>query len=347
MSNTTIKAAIIGATGYTGMELLRLLYLHPDVSVETITSESSKGKNITEIHPQFRGLFNMQLESIEDLDQHELDVVFLGLPHKVSMDFVKKNHDKPFRIIDLSGDFRLDDKDVYVDWYGKEHVFPKGLDTAVYGLPELFGKAVKEAKLVGNPGCYPTASILPLAPLIKSNAIASKGIVVDAKSGVTGAGIKAKPNTHFPNVNDNFSVYGLKRHRHTPEIENALLRFSDHDTQVLFTPHLLPVDRGILTTSYSTPKMDLNDKELQEIYEQYYGDQPFVRVVDTPPQLKDVTGSNYCNIYATYDNRTNRVITIAVIDNLVKGAAGQAVQNMNLMFGLTETEGLQQLPMVP
>lgn len=347
MSEKKISVGIIGATGYTGMELLRILEHHPVAEVKAITSERQKGERISEIHPQFRGIIDLELVSSDQVDPKELDLLFLGLPHGVSMDFVKKHGTKHCKIIDLSGDFRLDDPDVYLDWYKQTHNDPERLKEAVYGLPELFREQIRDADLIGNPGCYPTASILPLAPLIRSGLVETKGIVVDAKSGVTGAGASAKSNTHFPNVNDNFSVYGLKKHRHTPEIENAIHRFSDRDTELLFTPHLLPVDRGILTTSYAVPKTDLSDKELHELYQRYYKDAPFVRILDTPPQLKNVTGSNYCDLFATYDERTERVIAIAVIDNLVKGAAGQAVQNMNLIFGREETEGLTHLPLVP
>ncbi len=347
MKQDALKVGIIGGTGYTGMELIRILDAHPGAEVMLVTSESQSGERVDAVHPQFKGRFDLEFRPKEELRHYELDLVFLGLPHGVSMDFVKEYGTEEFRIIDLSGDFRLDDPDVYLDWYGQSHNDPERLKEAVYGLPELFGKEVPDARLIGNPGCYPTASILPLAPLLRSGLIEPDATILDAKSGVTGAGAKAKPNTHFPNVNDNFSVYGLKKHRHTPEIQNALYRVADRDVELLFTPHLLPVDRGILTTSYSRPKLDVNEKELQELFQRYYGDAPFVRVVDEPPQLKDVTGSNYCNVFATYDPRTDHIITIAVIDNLVKGAAGQAVQNMNLIFGLDEREGLTHLPLVP
>jgi N-acetyl-gamma-glutamyl-phosphate reductase len=347
MKSDKIRIGIIGGTGYTGMELLRILDGHPHAELKLITSESQAGKKVSEVHPQFRDRMDMEFVSKDRLDPKELDLVFLGLPHGVSMDFVKEHGTDEFRIIDLSGDFRLDDPDVYLDWYGSPHKDTDSLKEAVYGLPELFSDRIPDARLIGNPGCYPTASILPLAPLVRSGIVEAQGTIIDAKSGVTGAGAKAKPNTHFPNVNDNFSIYGLKKHRHTPEIQSALRRVADRDVELLFTPHLLPVDRGILTTSYAVPKMELNDKELQEVYQRYYGDAPFVRVVEEPPQLKDVTGSNYCNVFATYDPRTERIITVAVIDNLVKGAAGQAVQNMNLIFGLDEGEGLRTLPLVP
>lgn len=347
MKDGTIRIGIIGGTGYTGMELLRILDTHPYAELKLITSESQAGEKVASVHPQFRDRIDMEFVSKDKLDPEELDLVFLGLPHGVSMDFVKEHGTENFRIIDLSGDFRLDDPDVYMDWYGQSHKDPERLQEAVYGLPELFGDDVSKARLIGNPGCYPTASILPLAPLLRSGLVEPNGTIIDAKSGVTGAGAKAKPNTHFPNVNDNFSIYGLKKHRHTPEIQNALHRASDRDVELLFTPHLLPVDRGILTTTYAKPRTDLNDKELQEVYQRYYKDAPFVRVVEETPQLKDVTGSNYCNVFATYDSRTECIIAVAVIDNLVKGAAGQAVQNMNLIFGLDEKEGLQHLPLIP
>ncbi len=347
MGKEKLKVGIIGGTGYTGMELIRILDGHPGAEVQLITSESQSGERVEAVHSQFKGRIDLEFRTKDAVDQYDLDVVFLGLPHGVSMDFVKEYGAEGMRIIDLSGDFRLDDPDVYLDWYGRSHNDPDRLKEAVYGLPELFGEEIRDAHLIGNPGCYPTASILPLAPLYRAGLIEPDATIVDAKSGVTGAGAKAKPNTHFPNVNDNFSVYGLKEHRHTPEIQNALKRVAHRDIELLFTPHLLPVDRGILTTSYSKSKVDVNEKELLEHLQHYYDEAPFVRIVQEPPQLKDVTGSNYCNVFATYDPRTGRIITIAVIDNLVKGAAGQAVQNMNLIFGMDEQEGLAHLPLIP
>ena len=341
------KVGIVGATGYTGSELVRILLNHQDVELVAITSESRKGEKFSAVHPQFQDIFEPVLTGIEDIEEHNPDLVFLALPHGISMDFVKAHHGKDFRIVDLSGDFRLSSKDIYEKWYKKDHSFEPGFETAVFGLPELFKKRIAEAKLVANPGCFPTSSILALAPLMKEGLVDQKSIVVDSKTGVTGAGIKSKPVTHFPNVNDNFTAYGLKSHRHTIEIQEILNLYAGTRASVLFTPHLLPVDRGILSTCYTRPVQDVDDKLLKEVFKEYYHDEPFVRLRDTLPDLKGVRGTNFADLFVTYDDRTNTIISIGVIDNLVKGAAGQAVQNMNIMLGLDERAGLMQSPLQP
>ncbi|ELR73166.1 N-acetyl-gamma-glutamyl-phosphate reductase [Fulvivirga imtechensis AK7] len=340
------KIGIIGATGYTGSELARILLHHPEVEIAAITSESRKGERFSEVHPFFRGLIDQELISINEIENMDLDLVFLALPHGVSMDFVKEHAADPYPIIDLSGDFRLDTPEIYEAWYNKEHVYKEGFENAAYGIPELFRKDIRRKKLIANPGCYPTSAILGLAPLAKEGLI-EPNVVVDSKSGTTGAGVKAKAATHFPNVNDNFRAYGVKSHRHTIEIEDTLNKIGDAPLTVQFTPHLLPVDRGIVSTIYSRPRPGVDVSQIGDIYEAYYKDEPFVRLTDQPPAIKDVRGTNYCDIYSTYDERTNNFITISAIDNLVKGAAGQAVQNMNLIFGWDEILGLQQVPMNP
>ncbi len=341
------KVGVVGATGYTGTELVRLLIHHPDISLEIITSQSKAGHSFSSIHPHFKGLTDLELQPVEQLDDHDLDLVFLALPHGVSMDFVKQHKLDKFRIIDLSGDFRLGSSEMYEQWYKKKHAVPGFIEEAVFGLPELFRDQIRNARLVANPGCYPTAAILPLAPLVESDLIDPHSIIVDAKSGVTGAGAKAKQQTHFPEVFGNFSAYGLLSHRHTPEIQFILQKFTGTEPQVLFTPHLLPIDRGILTTIYATPKRPVNREMIEETFLDFYRKEHFIRVVDHPPMVKHVRGSNYCDIYATYDERTNKIIAVSTIDNLVKGAAGQAVQNMNLMFGFIERSGLKITPLSP
>lgn len=338
------RIAIIGASGFTGSELVRILVHHPQVEIVLITSETHKGKPFSAVHPFFQGIFDQPLGSIADVLDVDPDLVFLALPHGVSMDFVKNYHDEDFPIIDLSGDFRLNDINEYEQWYKKEHVFQDGFKNAVYGLTELFTDDIKTGKLIANPGCYPTGAALGLAPLVQKGLVDNR-LIVDAKSGVTGAGIKAKEATRFAAVNDNFKAYGVSTHRHTIEIQNTVSRYGQGYT-VQFTPHLLPVDRGILSTIYTFPKGDV-DKNILELYQGYYKNHRFVRVVEQPPELKDVRGTNYCNIWATYDERTGNYITIAAIDNLVKGAAGQAVQNMNIRFGWDEATGLLQVPLNP
>jgi N-acetyl-gamma-glutamyl-phosphate reductase len=341
------KIGIIGATGYTGSELVRILTNHPDIEITMITSESRKGELFSDVHPFLHGIANQKLVSINDIDKYELDLVFLALPHGVSMDFVKRFKDSSFKIIDLSGDFRLNSKEVYEKWYKLSHIFPEGIEKAVFGCPELYFDKIKDANLIANPGCFPTTAILGLAPLLKANLIEENQIIVDSKTGVTGAGIKAKNVNLYSNVNDNFKAYGLKYHRHTIEIQGILNDVSGKETLIQFTPHLLPVDRGILTTIYVRPKEKIDEIKLKELYKTFYAKSPFVRLRKQEPAIKDVRGTNYCDLFVTYDKRTNMIIVISVIDNLIKGAAGQAVQNMNIMFGLDETTGLNLIPLNP
>lgn len=342
-----IKTAIVGATGYTGSELVHILTHHPEVQLEAITSESKAGQRFSDIHPQFRGIMEKVLVPLEALEKYDLDLVFLALPHGVSMDFVKAHADQSYKIVDLSGDFRLKSPAVYEEWYPKKHVYPEGFDKAVYGLAELNRDAIRKAGLVANPGCFPTGAILGAAPLSTHEMAVPQTLIVDSKTGVTGAGANVKSVTHFPNVHDNFKAYGVRTHRHTIEIEDTLNFHFSKSLTVQFTPHLLPIDRGIISTIYYTPSKATNDEALQELYRSFYRDAPFIRVIDTPPETKQVRGSNYCDIYPVYDKRTGQIIVITAIDNLVKGAAGAAVQNMNLMMGLEESLGLHHNPMQP
>ncbi|TXE14306.1 N-acetyl-gamma-glutamyl-phosphate reductase [Algoriphagus aquimarinus] len=347
MSNQKLKVAIVGASGFTGSELARLLLNHEGVSIEMITSESHVDKPFSDLHPQFFTRLDIPLVSAEEVSKKKLDVIFLALPHGVSMDFVSKWKDSGAKIIDLSGDFRLSTKEVYEEWYNKKHSYPEGFATAVYGLPELFADKIKSANLVANPGCFPTASILSMAPLFAKQMVEDRSLIIDAKSGLTGAGIKASATTHFSNVNENFKAYGIAGHRHTIEIEEQLGALAGNQTTVQFTPHLLPVDRGILVTAYAKIKGEMNQEKLTEIYRDFYQDKPFVRLRNEAPGIKDVRGSHFCDVFPVWDPRTERVIVISAIDNLLKGAASQAVHNMNLMFGLTESEGLNQVPLKP
>ncbi len=339
------RIGIVGATGFTGSELVRILINHPEIEIASITSESRKGENFSDVHPQFLGLVNNKLISIADLPR-DLDIVFLALPHGISMDFVKEHH-KDYRIIDLSGDFRLSAIEVYEQWYKKDHVFADGFKNAVYGLPELYRSLIKDADLVANPGCFPTSAILALAPLFANQLVSENHIVVDSKTGVTGAGIKVRSNTHFPVVNDNFTAYGIKSHRHSIEIQEKLEEQQEGDLALLFTPHLLPVDRGILSTCYTKPKEIVGDNTLMAMYNAFYENEPFIRMRNSLPNLKEVRGTNFADIFVSYDDRTNTIISMASIDNLVKGAAGQAVHNMNLMLGFEEKLGLNQIPLQP
>lgn len=343
------KAAVVGASGYTGSELARILTHHPQVEIVAITSESHAGKKFSDLHPQFQNILNLPLIKADGVEELQPDIIFLALPHGVSMEFVKKWHASAVKIIDLSGDFRLTSPEIYQEWYKKNHTFPQGFEAAVYGLPELHEEQVKEAKLVANPGCYPTASVLALAPLFAEGLIQPHAVVIDAKSGTTGAGIKHGPTTHFSNVNDNFKAYGISNHRHTIEIEEQFQGLNSQEVRIQFTPHLLPVDRGILATAYAqlTESENISQEGLTQIYTDFYQNKPFVRIRNHAPSLKDVKGSNYCDIFPFWDSRTQRAIVVSVIDNLVKGASGQAVQNMNLMLGLDQTIGLNQVPIQP
>ncbi len=341
------KTGIIGATGYTGSELVRILTNHPDVEITVITSESRTGELLSDVHPFLQGIADQKLISINRICNYDLDLVFLALPHGISMDFVKRFKDSPFRIIDLSGDFRLSSSEVYEEWYNMEHIYPEGIEKSVFGCPELFYNEIKGAGLIANPGCFPISSILGLAPLLSKNIVDSAPVIVDSKTGVTGAGITAKAVNLYSNVNDNFRAYGLKRHRHTIEMQEILDRVSGKKTLIQFTPHLLPVDRGILTTIYARPANRIKEDFLKETYKEFYSNAPFVRLRKQAPAIKDVRGTNFCDLFATYDERTGMVIVISVIDNLIKGAAGMAVQNMNIMFGLEETRGLDQVPLNP
>lgn len=349
MRNQKLKVAIVGASGYTGSELAAILLHHPHVEIRMITSETHAGKPFSDLHPQFLTHLDIPLVSADMVDQEaeNLDFIFLALPHRVSMDFVKRWNHVPAKIIDFSGDFRLSNPRVYEQWYGKEHSFAAGFNRAIYGLPELHREAIRSATLVANPGCFPTASILSVAPLVLAALVNPETVVVDAKSGITGAGIKASSITHFSNVNENFKAYGIKTHRHTIEIEEQLSALGNVNMAVQFTPHLLPVDRGILATTYATPRGNITQVELEQCFVDFYASHPFVRMRSTSPEIKQVRGSNYCDIYPVYDERTHRVLVFSAIDNLVKGAAGQAVHNMNLMAGLEETTGLLINPLKP
>ncbi|MCF8336235.1 MAG: N-acetyl-gamma-glutamyl-phosphate reductase [Bacteroidales bacterium] len=341
------KVAIIGATGYTGSELVRILTFHDQVQIELITSETYQGKKFSDIHPQFKGICDVELKSADDAGDYQPDLVFLALPHGVAMEYVKNWKDKPFKIIDLSGDFRLRSPKSYYTWYNIEHSYPEGFDDAVFGLPELYRERIARSRLVANPGCFPTGAILGAYPLLREHLIQPDRIFIDSKTGVTGAGVKPKAVTHFPNVNDNFKAYGIENHRHTIEIQEILSSSSGKQSTVQFTPHLLPVDRGILTSIYSIPAGTISNEEVKELYHRYYDREPFIRIRNVPPEIKQVRGTNYTDIAAFFDERTGNMLVFTAIDNLVKGAAGQAVQNMNLMLGFDEKEALEFIPIMP
>jgi len=342
------KVAVLGATGYTGIELVRLLDAHPGVELVFLSSESYAGKSLSDVHPQFRGHVDLTLNKmqIEDIPR-DVDLVFCALPHGHSAGTVSGLLHKDFRVIDLSADFRLKHAMLYKEWYDLDHPEPSLLKEAVYGLPECGNDDIKKAKLIANPGCYPTSIILALAPLLKEQLVASDGLIIDAKSGVSGAGRTPKQAFHFPECTENFKAYRVASHQHTPEIEQELGRLAGMEVKITFIPHLVSMIRGILSTIYLQPVTGKTEEELRALFSIFYGKNPFVRILEPPdlPETRFVRGSNYCDIALKMDQRTNRLIVISVIDNLVKGAAGQAVQNMNIMLDLPEGTGLGQLPL--
>ena len=344
-----MKVSIIGATGYAGAELLRLLYNHPEAEVMHLTSESSTGKRIADMYPHLEGLYPQVLDSMADIETigRDSDFVFIGLPAGHAMEMGKKLANLPTRIIDLGADYRFADTDVYEQWYKVPHTHKDA--ARVYGLAELYREEIRTAKIIGNAGCYTTASILALAPLAKNGLIELDTIVVDAKSGVSGAGRSAKLDNHFPELYDSFKAYGVANHRHTPEIEQAISDLSGEKVMLNFTPHLVPMSRGILSTCYAKLKDGVTAEQVDEAYNTMYGSEFFIRLRgrNAYPQTKHVRGSNFCDLGWHIDPRTHRVIVLSAIDNLVKGAAGQAVQNFNIACGFDEKLGLAIAPMYP
>ncbi|HEY6007296.1 MAG TPA: N-acetyl-gamma-glutamyl-phosphate reductase [Geobacteraceae bacterium] len=345
-----IKAAIVGASGYTGIELLRLLHCHPEVAVTCLTSEQSAGKRISDIFPTVRDRYDAVLENLEPVAvADKADVIFTALPHKAAMEVVPTFLRLGKRVVDLSADYRLHDAQEYAKWY-EQHLSPELLKEAVYGLPELRRAKIAETRLVANPGCYPTSIILGLAPLLKRRLIDPDTIIADSKSGVSGAGRGAKVDSLFCEVNDGFKAYAVGgTHRHIPEIEQELSLLAGKKFALSFTPHLVPMDRGILSTIYATPVATATAADLIKLYADFYKGEPFVRVLPEGilPSTAYVRGSNFCDLGVSVDRRTGRVIVVAAIDNLVKGASGQAVQNMNIMYNLPENLGLEGLPIFP
>lgn len=345
-----IKVGIIGATGYAGSELVRILLGHKDVEIKWYGSRSYIDKKYASIYQNFFQLVdaNCMDDNMEVLAD-QVDVIFTATPQGLCASLVNEEILSKVNIIDLSADFRIKDVKVYEEWYKLEHKSPQFIEEAVYGLCEINREDVKKARLVANPGCYTTCSILTCYPLVKEGIIDPNTIIVDAKSGTSGAGRGAKVDNLFCEVNENMKAYGVATHRHTPEIEEQLGYACGEKITINFTPHLVPMNRGILATAYASLKKDVTYEEVKAIYDKYYADEKFVRVLekDVCPQTKWVEGSNYVDVNFKIDPRTNRIIMMGAIDNLVKGAAGQAVQNMNLMFGLKESEGLELVPMFP
>ena len=345
-----IKAGIIGATGYAGAEIVRLLMGHPEVEIKWLGSRSYIDQRYADI---YRNMFQIVEDICKDdnLDKlaEEVDVIFTATPQGFCASVINEEILAKVKVIDLSADFRIKDVAIYEKWYGIEHKSPEYIKEAVYGLFEINREDIKKARLVANPGCYTTCSILSLYPLVKEGLIDPSTIIIDAKSGTSGAGRGAKVDNLFCEVNENMKAYGVATHRHTPEIEEQLGYAAGQEIVLNFTPHLVPMNRGILVTAYASLKEKVSYETVKAAYDKYYEKEKFVRVLekDVCPQTKWVEGSNYVDVNFKIDPRTHRIIMMGAMDNLVKGAAGQAVQNMNLLFGLPENEGLQLVPMFP
>lgn len=341
-----IKAGIIGATGYGGRELIRILSRHLEVEMTSLTAKIDEPISISEVFTSFRGKVDLTCYPFEGSDKiiPGVDVIFLALPHKISMeiapDFLKNGK----KVIDLSADFRLKDPKVYEMWYKVTHKEHHLLEAAVYGLPELYKEKIKTTSLIANPGCYPTSVILALAPLVQKGCdlIESEDIIIDSKTGVSGAGRLPSITAHFPEINEDMLAYKIAGHQHTPEIDQELSNIAQESIKVTFTPHLIPITSGIFSTIYLRLKKNAKWEDVSLLYQDFYCGQPFIRLLPEGiyPRVKNVVGTNYCEIGWQIDQRTQKLIVLSVIDNLIKGASGQAVQNMNLMFGLDESKGL-------
>ncbi len=335
-----IRVAILGGSGYTAVELMKLLLRHPHVQIAAVTSRQEVGKPVGEIHPSLinRVKIDCEVFDADALKSKGIECAFGCLPHGVSAEVVGPLLDRGIKVIDLSADYRLKDPEEYAEWYGSSHHDLKNLGHAVYGLPELNREAIRTAKLIANPGCYPQTAILGLAPLVAAKRLHLDSIIIDSKSGVSGAGRQPKLGTLFPECNESFSAYGVGKHRHTPEIEQALSMLADQPLKVIFTPHLVPMDRGIFSTIYATPNSTVTEAELYELYRSFYANEPFVRIRKDLPATKDSAHTNYLDIALRVVR--GRVIVLASEDNLVRGASGVALQNFNIMHGFDETAGL-------
>ena len=344
-----IHAGIIGSTGYAGEVLAGILLNHPEVEISFLCSHSYAGEAYNSLYGNYKKLINDKCISDKEaiLNIKNIDVLFTALPSGKAIDFAKAAVSNNVKVIDIGSDFRLKTKELYKEWYKYDHNYTEALKDAVYGLPEINREEIKGKTIVANPGCYPTASTLALAPLVKNNLIDNTSIIIDAKSGVSGAGRNASTANLFVECNDSIKAYGVTTHRHTPEIEQNLSLLAGEDITLTFTPHLVPMNRGILSVCYGKLNSSMETEQLLDIYNNFYKNEYFVRVIDSIPETRWVKGSNFCDISVRVDKRTNRVIVVSAIDNLMKGAASQAVQNMNILFGLEETLAINTLPMFP
>lgn len=345
MSENKIKAGVVGATGYAGAELCRILTGHPGAELTAVSSVSFEGKKLSDIYPSYYQVCEPVCGKQEEVVE-QCDVIFAALPHGLSQELAAECDAKGKVFIDLGADFRLESEAEYQEWYGNSFLDPALHEKAVYGLPELFREQIRGKKLIANPGCYTTAVPLALYPALEAGLIEKDGIVADCKSGVTGAGRKMTQNTHYPELNEAFTAYKVAAHRHTPEMEQTLSKAADAPVKLTFVPHLLPVNRGILATCYARLKPGVTMESLSRVYHERYDGEYFVRLLPEGrvADIKNVWYSNFCDVSLHLDSRTGTLVAISAIDNMVKGAAGQAVQNMNLAFGLDETAGLRLFP---
>lgn len=333
------RVAILGATGYTSLELLRLLARHPNAEVVAVTSRDAERPHLSQVHPSLTDRYDLRVEPFDADDvARRADAAFLALPHGAAASAASALLERNVRVIDLSADYRLRDPNTYAEWYGASHADTVNLQHAVYGLPEIYGDDIADAKLIANPGCYPTSAILGLAPLLAGGHCERRGIIVDSKSGVSGAGRSPKLMTHFPECNESVQAYNVGKHRHTPEIEQVLGDVAGEGVEVIFTPHLIPMDRGILTTIYAQPTHAIGSDDLLSLYRDFYAEKPFVRVREDLPSTKDSAHTNFVDV--TVQAVRGRVVAICCLDNLIKGASGAAVQNLNRMIGVPETTAL-------
>ena len=348
--NHKIRAAIVGSTGYSGVELIRLLLTHPNVGITSVISSSSAGESLTAGYPHLTEIMTDTLDAVDiDLIRSKADVVFTATPAGVTTELAPKLLAAGLKVIDLAGDFRLKSGETFAKWYGLKPADDAFLQKAVYGLSEIYDKEVAGADFISNPGCYPTSALLGLIPALKAGWIDPDTIIIDAKSGVSGAGRGVSLGVHFAEVNENFKAYNVNKHKHIPEIEQVLSREAGRKVVTTFTTHLVPMTRGIMSTMYGELNGSRNEQDFVDLYREFYQGRKFVRVRDagTWPATKEVYGSNYCDIGFAVDARTGRVTIISVIDNVVKGAAGQAIQNLNIMMGWDETLGLLHAPVYP
>eukprot|EP00741_Cyanophora_paradoxa_P019841 tig00000217_g19149.t1 len=348
-ASASVRVGVLGASGYTGAEIVRLLSLHPQVEFKVLTADRKAGKPFRSVFPHLARLDLPDLVSVADVNWNDVDCVFCCLPHATTQEIIK-GLPAHLKIVDLSADFRLKDVATYAKWYGHEHLAPELQEEAVYGLSELYRDQIRSARLIANPGCYPTCSQLPLYPLLKANLILPADIIIDAKSGVSGAGRSAKENLLFTEIAEGINPYGVASHRHAPEIEQGLSEAAGTNVTVSFTPHLMPMSRGMLCTSYVKLAPGSSPQDLAAELQRVYASEPFVHVLpfnSDVPHTRYVRGSNHCVIGVFPDRVEGRAIIVSVIDNLVKGASGQAIQNFNLLFGLDEETALKQMPMFP